>query len=95
MPAIMREQKGLTAMKKRKHKKQYPQWPHPAGTYGDIQPVYVPPCRRVIKRALQWIALFVCFLIFVAVFGLAVHIFLNYRLLCHSRGLFASFDCLF
>lgn len=58
-------------MKKRKHKKQYPQWPHPAGDYGDIQPVNEPPIRRAIKSTLQWTALFVCILIFVAVFGLA------------------------
>ena len=82
-------------MKKGKRKTQYPQWPHPAGTYGDIQPDFESPIRRAIKRALKWIALFMCFLILVAVFGLALHIFSNFHLLCHSHGLFASFDCLF
>ncbi len=51
-------------------KTEYPQWLHPAGAYGDIQPVFEPPIRRVIKRALLYAALFVCFIIFVIVFGL-------------------------
>ena len=55
---------------KASRKTEYPQWPHPTGAYGDIQPVFEPPIRRVIKRALQWTALFVCFLIFLIVFGL-------------------------
>ena len=55
---------------KASRKTEYPQWPHPAGAYGDIQPVFEPPIRRVIKRALQWTALFVCFLIGVTVFVL-------------------------
>ncbi len=57
---------------KRKRKTQYPQWPHPAGDYGDIQPVYEPPIRRVIKRALLCVALFVFLLIIVTGFGLAL-----------------------
>ena len=57
---------------KKGDKTAYPQWPHPAGDYGDIQPFYEPPIRRAIKSALQWTALFVCFLIFLIVFGLAV-----------------------
>ena len=57
--------------KKRKRKAQEPQWPHPAGAYGDIQPVFEPPIRRVIKRILHSVALFALLLIFIIVFGLA------------------------
>ena len=60
--------------RKKEHRKaQYPQWPHPAGIYGErIQTDLGSPIRRVIKRVLQWVALFALLLIFVTVFGLAL-----------------------
>lgn len=69
-------------MKKRKHKTAYPQWTHPAGAYGDFQPV-----RRILKCALKWIALLVCFLILVVAFILALSFCFEFSCISLQGGL--------